>query len=64
MDINAVFREVGQATAEICGTTHKTVKRAVVKAEVLSLASSGSLMQFASSKESCDQQLPESEKQS
>jgi transposase len=35
MDINAVFREVGslRATAEICGTTHKTVKRAVARAE-------------------------------
>jgi hypothetical protein len=34
MDINAVYREVGtyRGAAEICGTTHKTVKRAVVAA--------------------------------
>ena len=35
MDINAVYREVGtfRATAEICGTTAKTVKRVVTAAE-------------------------------
>jgi hypothetical protein len=35
MDINSVFREVGtlRATADICGTTPKTVKRAVARAE-------------------------------
>lgn len=35
MDINAVYREVGtyRATADICGTTAKTVKRAVERAE-------------------------------
>jgi transposase len=34
MDMNAVYREVGsyRATAEICGTTHKTVKRSVLAA--------------------------------
>jgi transposase len=34
MDINAVYREVGtyRGAAEICGTTHKTVKRAVLAA--------------------------------
>ena len=32
MDINAVYREVGtyRGAAEICGTTHRTVKRAVL----------------------------------
>jgi transposase len=35
MDINAVYREVGtyRGAAAICGTTHKTVKRAVLAAE-------------------------------
>ncbi len=35
MDMNAVFRDVGsfRAAAEICGTTPKTVKRAVMRAE-------------------------------
>jgi transposase len=35
MDINAAYREVGsyRAAAEICGTTAKTVKRAVLAAE-------------------------------
>jgi hypothetical protein len=35
MDINAVYREVGtfRATAAICGTTAKTVKRAVTAQE-------------------------------
>lgn len=34
MDINAVYREVGtyRGAAEICGTTHKTVKRVVLAA--------------------------------
>jgi len=34
MDINAAFREVGtyRGAAEMCGTTHKTVKRAVLAA--------------------------------
>jgi hypothetical protein len=43
MDINAVFREVGtlRATAEICGTTPKTVKRAVARAEAEAQAASG-----------------------
>ena len=43
MDINAVFREVGtfRATAEICGTTAKTVKRTVARAEAEALAASG-----------------------
>ena len=35
MDMNAAYREVGsyRAAAEICGTTDKTVKRAVAKAQ-------------------------------
>ncbi len=35
MDINAAYREVGtyRGAAEICGTTHKTVKRIVVADE-------------------------------
>jgi hypothetical protein len=35
MDMHAAYREVGsyRAAAEICGTTPKTVKRSVVKAE-------------------------------
>ena len=35
MDINAVYREVGsyRGAAEICGTTHKTVKRIVLAAD-------------------------------
>ena len=35
MDINAAYREVGtyRGAAEICGTTHKTVKREVLRAE-------------------------------
>jgi transposase len=35
MDMNAVYREVGsyRATAAICGTTHRTVKRAVLEAQ-------------------------------
>jgi transposase len=35
MDIHAVYREVGsyRATAEICGTTHRTVKRSVLAAQ-------------------------------
>jgi transposase len=35
MDINAAYREVGtyRGAADICGTTHKTVKRAVLAAE-------------------------------
>lgn len=35
MDINAAYREVGtyRGAAEICGTTHKTVKRVVLAAE-------------------------------
>jgi transposase len=34
MDMNAVYREVGsyRAAAEICGTTHRTVKRSVLAA--------------------------------
>jgi transposase len=34
MDMNAVYRETGsyRATAEICGTTHRTVKRSVLAA--------------------------------
>lgn len=42
MDFNAVYQEVGtyRATAEICGTTHRTVKRAVdaAAAEAAALA--------------------------
>jgi transposase len=36
MDINAVYREVGtyRGAAEICGTTHKTVKRVVLAGAV------------------------------
>jgi transposase len=35
MDMHAVYREVGsyRATAEICGTTHRTVKRSVLAAQ-------------------------------
>lgn len=35
MDINAAYREVGtyRGAAEICGTTHKTVKRVVEASE-------------------------------
>ena len=35
MDMHAVYREVGsyRAAAEICGTTPKTVKRAVLAAQ-------------------------------
>ncbi len=35
MDIHAVYREVGsyRATAEICGTTHRAVKRSVLAAQ-------------------------------
>src|SRR5882757_4230054 len=35
MDIIAVYREVGsyRGAADICGTTHKTVKRVIAKAE-------------------------------
>lgn len=35
MDINAAYREVGtyRGAAEICGTTHRTVKRVVTKAD-------------------------------
>jgi transposase len=34
MDMNAVYREVGsyRAAAEICGTTHRTIKRSVMAA--------------------------------
>jgi hypothetical protein len=41
MDINAVYREVGtyRGAAEICGTTHKTVKRVVLAVEVGSAGS-------------------------
>ena len=44
MDINAAYREVGtyRGAAEICGTTAKTVKRAVL-ADAESVADTGSV---------------------
>jgi transposase len=37
MDMNAVYREVGsyRAAAEICGTTHRTIKRSVMAARAV-----------------------------
>ena len=44
MDMNAAFQEVGsyRAAAAICGTTDKTVKRAVAKARAAEAAPPGS----------------------
>lgn len=43
MDMNAVFQEVGsyRAAAAICGTSDKTIKRAVAKAKAAEKASPG-----------------------
>ena len=43
MDMNAAFQEVGsyRAAAAICGTTDKTVKRAVAKARAAEAAPPG-----------------------
>ena len=43
MDMNAAFQEVGsyRAAAAICGTTDKTVKRAVAKARAAEVVPSG-----------------------